>query len=405
MSADGAHVAFASSDPVTGVDVGCCGDAARQVFARTTFGVARLRKEPLMFAAPVAGFPGAVERELVKNLGPGPLQVTASVRGPFRIVHRCRASVHAGEPCSLKIRHTPPRGSHGKGQQLKKPTRGILTLHIAGTDLDGKVVRVPLVVWRHGVDPGRVEFKEVVVGTESSPTVIRVVNGYDKPVDIASALLEADTTRSPNPPLLLNRLARPIPGEDPPESVADRPFTVDLSATEDDATPGSSYCEDVRPGRTCKIEVAFTPSQLEGQERWLAVGTPSDHLAPAFPGAPVFPLPTWEFVEYVKLTGQAVEPTLNLSPTVAREGRVVFVTGTGFLPGAPVSLGWSGGPVAVPEIIPDANGEFTAPVVVLSGRPGMHELTLTMPGVGTIDAPPVLVVPGSLQPPDFVSRN
>ena len=59
-------------------------------------------------------------------------------------------------------------------------------------------------------------------------------------------------------------------------------------------------------------------------------------------------------------------------------------------------------------MIPDDDGAFRAPVVLLKGRgPGERQLTVVMPTVenGSVEADPLLVVPGSAQPPDFVTRD
>ncbi len=85
---------------------------------------------------------------------------------------------------------------------------------------------------------------------------------------------------------------------------------------------------------------------------------------------------------------------------------MAFAEGEHFLPGKRVRLSWSGGPVVLPRVVPDARGSFSAPLVVLrDGGPGRQVLTVTMPGVGAVRTDPLLIVPGSIQPPDFATRN
>jgi hypothetical protein len=107
------------------------------------------------------------------------------------------------------------------------------------------------------------------------------------------------------------------------------------------------------------------------------------------------------------VTGSVVEPAFAFSPAVAYEGQVLFVVGRHFLPHAPLTLTWSRGPIATDDVVTDATGSFSVPAVILRGAGyGERTLTVTMRGVrGKVTGPPLLIVPGSAQPPDFVSRN
>jgi hypothetical protein len=109
----------------------------------------------------------------------------------------------------------------------------------------------------------------------------------------------------------------------------------------------------------------------------------------------------------VRLEGRTVTPGITFSPAVAHEGRVTFVRGTDFPPGRLLLLGWSRGPVGLSAVVPDEEGTFEEPVVVLrSSGAGPRELSIEIPGVTEpVEAPPLLVVRGSLQPPDFRTRN
>jgi hypothetical protein len=110
----------------------------------------------------------------------------------------------------------------------------------------------------------------------------------------------------------------------------------------------------------------------------------------------------------VPVDGTAVTPVLEFSPEVAREGRVVFLRGSGFLPGVPVTLDWDAGAAAAPEVVPDADGGFEAPLVIFKGfRSGIRSLTVSMPTIpdGAVRAPDLLVMQGTSQPPGFGVRN
>jgi hypothetical protein len=111
--------------------------------------------------------------------------------------------------------------------------------------------------------------------------------------------------------------------------------------------------------------------------------------------------------QLVPLDGRTTTPEITFSPTVAHEGRVTFVQGTGFAPGRLLLMAWSRGPVGLPIAVPDDVGSFEIPVVMIRGAgAGPRDLTVVMPGVSeAVEAPPLLVVQGSLQPPDFRTRN
>ena len=296
----------------------------------------------------------------ISNDGPGPFRITTRITEGFVVVGGCGGTIHRGESCELLVAAQP---------QAAAAVSGALTLRLNATNWAGEVIRVPLVVTgvapRFLLRPETIMFSSQGLGTSSDPVEVRAVNVGDEPVDLSAAVVAMPTT-APDPP------ANPVD------------FQV--------AGPGGSQngCRRVAPRAACAFEVRFRPLGLGDRAAELVVTLAAGDL----------PL-----VQLVQLSGTTSEPEIVLSPTVAREGRVVFVTGSNFLPGKPLELGWSGGPIVLPLVVPDGTGRFTAPVVVLPGRTGTHTLTLTIPDVGSIDSPDVVVVPGSLQPPEFVSRN
>ena len=207
---------------------------------------------------------------------------------------------------------------------------------------------------------------------------VRVRNSGTRGIRLTAGILPGDVVPGQTPPALTEQ--------------SDDAFTVRGPGQPDGG------CPQVLPQATCTLEVTFHPQQPGSRNGWLAIGyqplsCPAETLCADSLA-----------VTFVRLSGDGAQPEIEVSPTVAREGRVVFVSGTGFLPGQPLELTWSGGPVGLPEVVPDASGEFTAPLVIFEGRPGLQSLTVTMPGIGSVETE-VLVVQGSLQPPDFVSRN
>jgi hypothetical protein len=115
-------------------------------------------------------------------------------------------------------------------------------------------------------------------------------------------------------------------------------------------------------------------------------------------------------VQDLPVSGTTADPVVSYSPAVAHPGRVTLVRGTNFFPGRQLTLTWGGGLFSTPPVTVGPDGTFTVPVVVLGGvGAGVRTLSVSMP-VGddqpvTIQGPPLLVVPGSGQPPDFLTRD
>jgi hypothetical protein len=109
----------------------------------------------------------------------------------------------------------------------------------------------------------------------------------------------------------------------------------------------------------------------------------------------------------VALTGTGAPPTLVASPPLARSGGVSQVTGTFFPPNKVVVVSLLNTPMQV-TVTASPTGTFTVPLVVFPHTPlGKKKLQASVQGVPnpivvTID---FLVVPGSLQPPDFAERR
>ncbi|MEV1067061.1 HYR domain-containing protein [Streptomyces sp. NPDC050263] len=103
---------------------------------------------------------------------------------------------------------------------------------------------------------------------------------------------------------------------------------------------------------------------------------------------------------------RVLQPVLTAGPVVARLGDVVLAEGRDFPAGTVVQLKWSEGITAatVPVKV-GADGTFRTQVLVLrKDRTGARLLSATGPGYNPLTAQ-VLVVPRSLQPPDFIGRG
>jgi uncharacterized repeat protein (TIGR01451 family) len=103
---------------------------------------------------------------------------------------------------------------------------------------------------------------------------------------------------------------------------------------------------------------------------------------------------------------RVLQPVLTAGPAVARLGDVVLAEGRDFPAGTVVQLKWSQGITAatVPVRV-GVDGTFRTQVLVLrKDRTGPRLLRATGPGYDPLTAQ-VLVVPRSLQPPDFIGRG
>jgi hypothetical protein len=150
----------------------------------------------------------------------------------------------------------------------------------------------------------------------------------------------------------------------------------------------------VPPGGTCTVTVVQRP---------LGTGTR--------PAALSFDLGTTG-IRLVPMTGAGAQPTLKAVPPVAPAGHVSQVTGTAFPPGQVVTLTLDGMPGAT-KVTADGNGGFVTPLLILPHTyAGPRQLHATASGPAGLPTPvtvalavPFLVVPGTLQPPDFATRN
>jgi len=141
------------------------------------------------------------------------------------------------------------------------------------------------------------------------------------------------------------------------------------------------------PGASCVIGILFIGT---------ATGTRAAILSAASNAGPP------ETVPLVAAVGVGI---LRLDPPTGPTGTVTIATGAGFPANAPVVLTWSVGitPMPLQPIFTDANGAFTAQVLVLpKDREGPRTLSAvdTLSGVpATTATAPFLVVDGPAAPP------
>jgi hypothetical protein len=149
----------------------------------------------------------------------------------------------------------------------------------------------------------------------------------------------------------------------------------------------------LRRNEACSVSVVFGPTANGGRAATLNVGDNA-------PGSP----------RTVRLRGRATEVTivqtrLVLEPEIGKPGIVTIATGSGFPPGARVTLSWSTGITPrLGTIVADERGGFRVPVLVFHNDvTGPRELQAA-PATGS-DFPPaaagMLVTKPPLVPPRF----
>ncbi|WP_410664554.1 choice-of-anchor D domain-containing protein [Amycolatopsis sp. lyj-84] len=140
------------------------------------------------------------------------------------------------------------------------------------------------------------------------------------------------------------------------------------------------------PGATCTIEVTASPRGA-GQR----IGALLIQAAPP------------ELSLLVPLQDAGIAPAVSLSPAVARPRRVVQLTGSGFPAAHDVTVAFGGFTTTVRT---GADGAFGAPVLVPAYTDiGDRRVVAAVPGLPLTAEAPLLVQPGTYQPPNFTSRR
>ncbi len=382
VDGDGGVVAFQTSDALTS-------EAAPydSVYVRVRGRVLTVDPGSVDFGIQQVGTVGTPREVTVTNQGVSTARVELETidsreeTGPFQ-VDGCADPLPPGGSCTVTVAFAPVvRDDEVVASLIAFVDPGAAAYDelapSAAVDLTG--IAVPAVVT---LVPAALDFPETNLGIASRPLRLRVTNVLEIPLALDGVI-----------------------------TAGVRDFRV---------TP-APRCADLTAGATCVLRVEFEPLGLGTRAGVLQLVSTVDGIG---------------YTQDVPLTGSTTDPEVVLSPAVAHEGRVTFVEGTHFAPGVPVLLTWSSGPVASSTVVPDETGSFSAPVIVLAGGgSGPRGLSVTVPGLTDLLAPPpgspgespsesptgspagpvptdvvgvdaeVLVVPGSLQPPDFVSRN
>lgn len=357
--ADGPVDGAASQRPAIDGAGGVIGfDSASPLLGNDQAGIAAYARErfPHLAVAPLhVDFPptpvGATSQPLpvtISNGGPGPVVLDLAVTGPYTIVGTPCVTVHRGESCSVTLAAAPVATGPQAGALLVGGSAGTGTLDPVRVTLGG-VATAPILA----IAPDPIAFPPQGLGVASRPVTVTVTNTGPNPLRIAAAF---------SPP--------------------DRGFAVRRTT-----------CTGVlAPAARCTALTTYTPAVLAKRTADLVVTVTDPQLVTVDQAVPA--------------TGSTIAPTLNAEPAVLVAGRVASLAGEHFPPGQPVTIGWRPG-IGEVTAVPDGGGHLEAQLVTLKyDIAGSREPVAALPDLGVeVVGPPVLVVPGSYQPPDFSYRG
>jgi hypothetical protein len=360
LNADGSAVAFASfaDNLLTGADTnGHVGDVFKRTFKPVPV-VAPLNFGDVVVNTPVTG------TATVSYSGFGPLKITAvtingSQAADFEVFpgQTCTGGVLYPEiTCQVSIRFTP----HALGARSATLTLTTSTGVTGVGRLTGNGVPEP--------PP-----KTPVFQAAPNPLAFGT-----RPLFTPSAAQTVTVTNTGTGPLTITNVT--------PVGSAPTNFPGDYQITANTCVGAP-----VQPGLTCTVSVTFAPQAVGSRPALLQF---TDNATPG--------------PQLVGLTGAGGPPTLVALPPVAPPGAVSQVTGTGFPPGKVVVLTLDGMPQALNQPTASSSGTFTWPLVILPHTShGKRQLHATVQGVPNpiVVSIDFLVVPGSLQPPDFAERR
>ena len=256
-----------------------------------------------------------------------------------------------------------------------------------------------------------VRFKPGALGTRTATLEVRW-RGSD--TNVARIPLSGTGTITPVPgfsvnPDPINFGERPVTASSPPVAVTvTNTGTAPLTITTVDIFIGGGFPGDFRisaqtctgkpiaPQGTCQVTVIHRPLDTGARPAALQF---LDDSPPAGP-------------HLIPMTGAGTIAKLLASPPLSQPRRVSQISGTAFPPGQTVHLNLDNMP-GTTTVTTDAAGSFSTPLVIFPHTfPGPRQLRATTTVTAGLLTPvtvtvsiPFLVVPGTLQPPDFAVRN
>ncbi len=361
LDADGSAVAFASfaSDLLAGQ--GSDGNGREDVFKRT-FTPSLSIPTADFGTVPVDDPTGETLAVPVTVTGFGPLHIApgTTIGGPqggdYTVAsgEDCsNAVLHEPETCLVPVRFAPT---------AEGPRNGTLSMApVGGKPVTGQLIGAggPRRIPNFQAAPNPLDFGPNLVVTPTPSKTVTVTN-----TGIVNLTISAVALAPPG--------ATSFPGD----------YTINAS---------NCLAAPIPPAGTCTVSVVFT-AQNVGPRPALLVFT--DNAAP--------------LSHVVSLNGSGIQPAIVANPPLAPPGAVSQITGTGFPANKPIQLVLDLMPPQNSQPVADANGNFTFPLVIFPHTsPGLRVLHATIsaaPQVLPVNIP-FLVVPGSLQPPDFAERR
>ncbi|MGW6278559.1 choice-of-anchor D domain-containing protein [Kribbella sp. NPDC055071] len=159
-----------------------------------------------------------------------------------------------------------------------------------------------------------------------------------------------------------------------------------------DFAVGKNTCTGVTlaPGASCSIEVSSTPQNGGVRNGVLTITTADPNYS-----------------RLIVLRSQAALPVVQVNPGVVRMNRVATVTGQNFPPSKAVTITLTTpGSKLLLKTVTTADGKVTAALVIFpQTSAGTWPVIASVTGTLVQAQAPVLVVPGSYQPPGFTSRR
>ncbi|TQM83944.1 WD40 repeat protein [Saccharothrix saharensis] len=270
---------------------------------------------------------------------------------------------------------------------------------------------------------GTAEVRVTVTGTAAGPQVLRAsappdVNPGDNRVDVRVSV--ADEIRPPDHPGSLSLAVSPTPREGyvggdalvlsyRVRNGASVPMTDVRVVTSlpPQLLPVGAVTGCTADGATCALGTL-----APGQEAEVRVALPAKAAVDTTAGGSVLAVgPDDDAADNTAVTRVLVrQPVLAVDPGIGPTGFVPRAAGRSFPPGATVRLGWAPGLSPTPgEVVVRPDGTFEAHVLVFhNDRIGVRQLEavpVVGPAFGPVRSGDFLVVPRTLQPPDFASRG
>jgi hypothetical protein len=347
LNADGGIIAFDSADRLTDAPV-ANNEGNTTAYARARFGNAEVDPDSLTFPTTQVGSTSPPQTVTITNGGPGPVRLTTSVVGPYTINASPCPVLHRGESCTVQVTAAPAEPGPQPGTLVIPSNSDFGPTRTVEVPLTGRAIS-PLITVR----PARTDFPVGLVGATSKPIVVTVTNVSTVPLTITAGYKPA----TPN-------------------------FTVKQS----------TCTGTLAPGATCTITVTYTPKTIGAHAGTLSLTVRNG-------------VHEVDFTQGVPASGKTRTPKVTISPAVVPVGQVAEVTGTDFPPSQSVTVTWQNG-LGEATVTTDAAGRFTTQLLTLRGDlVGARNPAATVTGIPVIKGPVVLIVPGSVQPPDFGTRN